>query len=192
MAIRSLDSEIFNRSSEALLNRKQLQIHYRSYNQQTTQRSISPQTLIYYRENWYLDAWCHLREELRTFSIARIEKATLSGKKARDIQEKQQQQHFSESFGIFSGAAKHQARLRFFPSVAREIASQSWHPEQQGEWDGEDYILSFPYGDDRELLQDILRHVPNVVVEGPGTLKKKVRDRLLAGVEVFAEELYGN
>ena len=51
MAIRALDGAIFSRASEALLKRKQLKIHYRSYNHQLSQRTISLQTLVYYREN---------------------------------------------------------------------------------------------------------------------------------------------
>lgn len=186
MANRSLDSHIFTRASEALLKRKQLSIVYRSYTHQKTRRTISPQTLIYYRENWYLDAWCHLRKDLRTFSIARIDKADLSAKAAKKISADQQKQHYSESFGIFSGHAKHQATLRFFPSIAREIASQQWHPEQQGEWDGDEYVLSFPYSDDRELVQDILKHIPNVMVEAPVKLRRTIQARLHAGLEVFS------
>ena len=105
---------------------------------------------------------------------------------AKKIDEAQCQQHFSEGFGIFSGKGKHQAKLRFYPTIAREIASQQWHPDQQGEWDDGDYLLSFPYSDDRELVQDILRHTPNVVVEGPAKLKKRVQGQLHAGLEVFS------
>jgi hypothetical protein len=35
----------------------------------TTDRVVSPQRLVHYRDNWYLDAYCHLRERLSTFSI---------------------------------------------------------------------------------------------------------------------------
>ncbi len=191
MAHRTLNSQIFTRISEALLNRRQITIHYRSYTQQKTQRTLSPQTLIYYRENWYLDAWCHLRKDLRTFSIARIDKATVLAKAAKKISTEQQQQHFSGSFGIFSGQATHQARLRFSPAIAREIASQQWHPQQQGEWQGEEYVLSFPYGDDRELVQDILKHTPNVVVEAPAKLKKAVKSKLQQGLERYLDKGLG-
>jgi len=185
MENRSLNSHTFSLASEALLNRKQLDIHYLSYTQQQSQRTISPQTLIYYRENWYLDAWCHMRNDLRTFSISRIERAEISEKAATKISVEAQQKHFAGSFGIFSGKAKHLAKLRFFPAIEREIASQRWHRRQQGEWDGDEYILTFPYDDDRELVQDILRHVPNVVVEAPLKLRKTVQDRLRVGLEVF-------
>ena len=38
-----------------------------------SERTVSPQRLSYYRDNWYLDAWCHLREGLRTFALDAIE-----------------------------------------------------------------------------------------------------------------------
>jgi predicted DNA-binding transcriptional regulator YafY len=37
-----------------------------------TEREVSPQRLVHYRDNWYLDAWCHLREDVRSFSIDAI------------------------------------------------------------------------------------------------------------------------
>lgn len=191
MACRVVNSQIFSVVSEALLHRRQLDTCYRSYNHKQTQRTLSPQTLVYYRENWYLDAWCHLRNDLRTFSISRFEKADITGTAAKVISPEQCQAHFSESFGIFAGKAKHQARLRFAPAIAREIANQQWHPQQQGEWQGEHYVLSFHYSDDRELIQDILKHTPHVVVEAPVSLKKAVKNKLQQGLEQYLEKGLG-
>ena len=182
---RQLPSHVFQQLSEALLKEQQLIIQYDSYNHTKTERCISPQTLIYYRENWYVDAWCHLRNNLRTFSLARITQLSVNKKNAKKISEQQRQEHFAESYGIFSGQAKHSATLRFFPQVAREIAQQQWHPKQIGEWDGDDYLLSIPYADDRELIQDILRHSPNVFVEKPVALRKKVQHKLQAALGLF-------
>ncbi len=81
--------------------------------------------------------------------------------------------------------------MRFSPAIAREIASQQWHPQQQGEWQGEEYVLSFPYGDDRELVQDILKHTPNVVVEAPAKLKKAVKSKLQQGLERYLDKGLG-
>ena len=36
---------------------------------EVTQRIVSPQRLSYYRENWYLDAWCHDKNALRKFGF---------------------------------------------------------------------------------------------------------------------------
>ena len=170
----------------AILSRKRLWIRYCDYQGRTTAREVSPQTLVHYRENWYLDAWCHLRQDLRTFSLSRMLAVELRNEKPLDIDQGKLREHFTRSYGLFAGKASHQARLRFFPAIAREIASQEWHPEQQGTWDGDDYVLSLPYSDPTELIQDILRHVPHVYVETPAALRKKVQNRLHAGLELFA------
>lgn len=182
---RHLPGKIFQQVGDALLRRRRLTIRYKSYSHQTTRRTISPQTLVYYRDNWYLDAWCHLRNDLRVFSLARIESLDISEEPAQEIAEETLRRHFSESYGIFAGKSKHIAKLRFFPEVAREISLQQWHPEQKGEWDGNDYLLSFPYGNPAELIGDILRHIPNVAVEAPVALRRAVYQRLRGGIELF-------
>lgn len=178
IAHRPLPSHCFDTVSEALLTGKQLEIAYTSYKQSNTERRISPQTLIHYRENWYLDAWCHLRHDLRTFHLSRITEVSLTAAKREIIDQPTLDNYFAASYGIFSGEAGQFARLRFDPAIAREISHQQWHPEQVGQWDGRDYLLTIPYSDDRELVQDILRHCPQVIVEAPPALRKKVQVRL--------------
>ncbi len=57
--------------SSALLSRKRLAlVHYSRGNDRVTEREVSPQRLVFYRENWYLDAWCHLRSPLRRWHQA--------------------------------------------------------------------------------------------------------------------------
>ncbi len=186
LASRHVPGKVFQQVGEALLQRRRINIRYKSYTHKQTERIISPQTLVYYRENWYLDAWCHLRDELRTFSLARIIAATPQSDVAKKIPAEQMHTHFSESYGIFAGKARHTAKLRFFPEIAREISMQQWHPDQIGEWDGDDYLLSFPYSDERELIGDIMRHAPNVYVESPVKLRKTVQERLRRGLELFS------
>ncbi len=186
MAGRQITNHTFIAVSEALLHKKQLEVQYLSYSQQKTQRTLSPIKLVYYRENWYLDAWCHLREAMRTFSLARIERLQTTRQPAKVVPHEKQKAHFEQSYGLFAGPAKQTATLRFNAEIAREISLQSWHPQQVGEWDGDNYLLSFPYSDERELLQDILRHIPNIYVEAPAQLRKAVHKRLQAGLELFS------
>lgn len=186
MANRQIPNRTFLLLSEALLKRKRLEMSYSSYQQQKTRRTISPQNLVYYRENWYLDAWCHLREELRTFSLARIEWLAITDQKTKAISIQALTDHFEQSFGIFAGQAKDTAKLRFDRTIAREIALQEWHPKQQCEWEGDEYLLSIPYSDERELAQDILKHIPHVYVESPVKLRKAVQNKLHAGLELYS------
>ena len=174
---RPVDVEHFSIIAHALLERTR--IHISAYNRtrdQTIDRSISPQRLIHYRDNWYIDAWCHVREQLRTFAIENIIRVHLEGLPAVEIAEEEMDVYFSSSYGIFAGFPTDRATLRFTPERAKWVRSEMWHPLQHGEAlaDGS-YRLEIPYGDPRELLMDILRHGPHVVVESPNSLAELVR-----------------
>jgi predicted DNA-binding transcriptional regulator YafY len=188
MANRNIPGKIFTEAGEAILKRQKITIQYKDYNNRKSSRTISPQTLVHYRDNWYLDAWCHMRNDLRTFSLARIETLQLCDEQTLVVPKDKLTEYFSASYGIFSGKGKHTARLRFLPEIAREISRQQWHPQQQGEWEGEDYLLSLPYSDDRELIGDIQRYLPHVIVEAPAELKKRVQNRIHAALELFTNE----
>lgn len=180
MSARKTDIECFQEVGVALLKRKKLRITYyaRSTNE-TTEREISPQRLIYYRDNWYLDAYCHLRKELRSFSVDSIKKALITNNKADEVSDKQLQEYFAESYGIFSGKAKQRAKLKFNSTKARWVANETWHSEQVGEFDKSgNYILEFDYNQDPELIMDILKHGSGVEVLAPPALRKRVKDEL--------------
>jgi len=86
----------------AILSRKRLWIRYCDYQGLTTEREVSPQTLVHYRENWYLDAWCHLRQDLRTFSLSRMLAVELRNEKPLDIDQGKLREHFTRSYGLES------------------------------------------------------------------------------------------
>jgi predicted DNA-binding transcriptional regulator YafY len=73
---RTGDSSHFPVLAAGLLKRRRLAIqHYNRAEDRTTDREISPQRLIHYRDNWYVDAYCHLREAIRSFAVDAIRSA---------------------------------------------------------------------------------------------------------------------
>jgi hypothetical protein len=143
--------------------------------------------LLYYRDNWYLDAWCHKQHALRSFSLARIDHIiqTENNQPAHIVPRQEREEHFSGSYGIFAGKGVHTATLRFQKAIAREISMQQWHPKQVGRWDGDDYVLSFQYNDERELVRDLMRYVPELIVESPLSLRRSLISRLQDGLNVL-------
>ena len=185
---RAPQPKFFEVAASALLNRRQLQIafHSRTTNE-TTERAVSPQRLVCYRENWYLDAWCHLRQDIRSFAIDGIQKAEILDQVAKEIADRELDEVLAESYGIFSGRAKAWAKLRFTPTRARWIATEEWHPKQRASFEPDgSYVLEVPYDDDRELLGDILRHGPEVEVLAPRELRARCRDQLKAAQRLYA------
>jgi predicted DNA-binding transcriptional regulator YafY len=146
-----------------------------------TERVISPQRLVHYRDNWYLDAYCHLREDLRSFAVDAVRAARALDQPARDVAESRLDAVLGSGYGIFSGEAVAWARLRFTPERARWVSAEQWHPQQRASYqpDGS-YVLEIPYSDPRELLMDILRHGAEVEVLSPDALREMTREAIAA------------
>ena len=173
-------SEWFHVLASATLQRQRLRLRYHSRGRnRISERTVSPQRLVHYRDNWYLDAWCHAEEELRTFAVDRVKHAVELGEAAQDFPDSQLDEHFASAYGIFSGKANKTAVLRFSAGHARWVADERWHPHQVGQFltDGS-YELRIPYRDPRELVMDILRHGPDVAVVAPDALRDEVTERL--------------
>lgn len=182
VAAKKYRNEIFQAVSRALLTRRRLQIDYYSRQQDDIgNREISPQRLTYYRDNWYLDSWCHWRKALRSFSVDAIKQVEILSATAKDIDEQFLNDQLASGYGIFSGAKTHQAVLRFSPGIARWVSRELWHPQQKSEYDESGYyILQIPYSQDTELIMDILKHGSEVEVLQPPDLRRKVIDRIKA------------
>jgi predicted DNA-binding transcriptional regulator YafY len=187
MAGRSTSSEHFQTVAGALLQRKRLTIRYHSRSDNTeTRREISPQRLTHYRDNWYLDAWCHQRNGLRSFAVDRLREAILLDHTALDIAEEKLDAHFASSYGIFAGTPEHTAVLRFTPERARWVAEEQWHPQQQGRiLDDGSYELRIPYSDPRELVMDILKHGAEVEVTEPESLRQLLSKHLRQALQQY-------
>lgn len=184
---RKVDESTFRHVASAVLGRKRLKFQYRARStNEATERSVSPQRLTHYRDNWYLDAWDHRREALRSFALDRIAKAQVSDEAAEDRDEAELNQHLASSYGIFSGAPKATATIRFSPHAARWVADEHWHSQQQGEWlkDGR-YELRVPYSNSRELLMDVLKYGPDAEIVSPVSLREEMKIMLQLAIRVY-------
>jgi predicted DNA-binding transcriptional regulator YafY len=168
----------------ALLSRKRLRIqHYNRRRDEQCEREISPQRLVHYRDNWYLDAWCHWRDALRTFAVDAIRKAELLDREAPAVSEHVLDTQLGSAYGVFAGQSTEMARLRFSPTRSRWVADEHWHPEQRGAIDSDGrYVLEIPYADERELVMDILKHGSDIEVLAPETLRQRVASTLRAAL----------
>ncbi len=190
MASRPVMPRHFETVSSALLARRRLEIdHYSRERDRVTTREVSPQRLVYYRDNWYLDAWCHQRKGIRSFALDAIRGAVTVDRAARPVSERTLERHLAAGYGIFAGSRTRRARLRFSAERARWVADERWHPEQTGCFDAEGrWLLELPYGDDRELLGDLMRHGAHVEVLAPRALRERLAAAHRAAAAVNSPE----
>ena len=179
--------EWFQVLASATLQRRKLRLRYHGRGRDDiTERTVSPQRIVHDRDNWYLDAWCELRKGLRSFAVDRVKNALETTDKAIDVTEKELNDHYASSYGIFAGKANKTAVLRFSAERARWVADERWHPEQAGQYltDGR-YELRIPYRDERELVMDIMRHGADVEVMLPKPLREKIIAQIARALRVY-------
>jgi len=172
---RQLEASHFETVAKATLERKRLQVvHFNRQRGERTTREISPQQLVHYRDNWYVDAVCHLRKDVRSFSVDAIESALLLATPADELDSGQLRARMGAAYGIFGGEPKAWAQLRFSAMRARWVQREQWHPQQKMQTLPDGALeLQVPYSDERELIGDILRFGADVQVLAPAALKQR-------------------
>ncbi|MEY3201831.1 MAG: hypothetical protein RIR70_1381 [Pseudomonadota bacterium] len=174
---------------EALFARCRLSISYHGRRESSTQgshREIAPQRLTRYRDRWYLDAWCYLRRDLRSFALERIDAAALADGVCDEVSLEVLNTWTDAAYGIFNGPGRHTAVLRFTPERARWAADECWHPKASGRFlpDGS-YELRVPYSDPTELMSDVLRLGEEVEVIAPPPLREAVAQALTRAAALY-------
>jgi len=173
---RSKDLPMFTLVSSGVLEQRRLHITYQGRQRdKKTEREISPQRLVYYKGNWYLDAWCHQADDLRSFAMEKIKQACLLQCPCKEMTDTELDEKLSKSFGIFSGKPSAVAVLHFSKKAARWVQDEEWFPNQEACWLNENiFELRIPYHNPTELIMEICRYGADVEVIEPAELRQQV------------------
>ena len=187
-AKRRAASECFETVGSAVVKRRRLKLNYRSSASKASERIVSPQRLVHYRNTWYLDAWCHRSDGFRRFALDAMQTAEILEEAAKPVAIKTLEAELDRGYGIFAGGREQQATLIFSADAAQWVSREEWHPAQQSEWleDGR-WQLVVPYVDATELLMDLLRHAGDVEVVEPTELRERYVKRLRAAAAQLSD-----
>src|SRR5262245_31480540 len=109
-----LKLQTFDTLAKATAQRKQLIITYRKPGQSEGEpRTIDPYHLANINGEWFLFAFDHQRNGIRTFVPARITDVQLAGKTFDRPQKFSVQKRLHDSFGVHSGQGQFLIRIRF-------------------------------------------------------------------------------
>jgi predicted DNA-binding transcriptional regulator YafY len=188
-AKRAVTSRWFEEAVSAVLSRRRLVISYYTRSKRSeSERVLSPQRLLHYRNTWYLDAWCHASEGLRRFALDAVRSAKVLAEPARDLPMSEVEEALDQGYGIVGGARLRWATLHFSAEAAQWVAQEEWHPQQQLKAQADGSLrMRIPYSESTELVMDVLRHGPNVRVIAPAELAYEVRTQLQRTLCAYAD-----
>jgi predicted DNA-binding transcriptional regulator YafY len=106
--------------SKAVRQRQRVRLRYRSWQQAESRREVDPYGVVYYGGRWFLSGYCHLRHDLRTFRLDRVEAVELCAKGFTRPAEFDALAHVVESLATAPGTWTVEVVLRLTLAQARE------------------------------------------------------------------------
>jgi predicted DNA-binding transcriptional regulator YafY len=118
--------------AKATTARQQLRLRYRKPGQQAAEeRIVDPYHLANINGEWFLFAFDHLRQDIRTFVPARIQSLAPTGRSFQRSRKFSLERHLRDSFGVHSGHGEYTVRIRFSARVADYVREKKWHSSQE-------------------------------------------------------------
>lgn len=154
---------------QAVNEAKSLMIDYISREGEHSRRVIDPHVLIFKQNVWYVYAFCHTKQNFRTFKIGRIKQASFTGGSF----EKRKIDRSEIPLDFYYPADK-------LISVILEIEKASladaeeWLGIDNIEPRGKSFIAEVTLPDDNQLVGKILSYGGTVKVLSPASLKQNV------------------
>lgn len=168
---------IFRTVLEACIKKKALFFTYQSpAREEKTERRVDPYHLFNYMGTWHLIGYCHMRDDIRTFKIGRIDNPVIladSFALRRDFSFKN---YFLSSFGLYKGEDLREVTIRFNPETAKWVSDHIWHKDQRTRiLDDGSLEVSFLVGQFSEIVREIMKHGSGVEVIQPESLRQLIK-----------------
>jgi len=127
-----VNAENFELLAKAAAERQQLELAYRKPGQQKTEsRIVDPYHLANINGEWFLFAYDHLRNDIRTFAPSRVQSVKLTGKQFTRPEKFSLEKRLRDSFGVHSGQGEFKVVIRFDEFAADYIREKRWHASQK-------------------------------------------------------------
>ncbi|MBO9351739.1 MAG: WYL domain-containing transcriptional regulator [Thermomicrobium sp.] len=166
---------------EAMALQHTVEMTYRtaSRGNQAESRRFDPYCVFPFGRSWYVVGWCHLRSDVRTFKVDRIEYLRDTRVPFRVRSDFSLREFLTKSWGVFqtSELPTEEVELEFSQTAAPWIAEEEWHPSQE--------IDPLPDGRIRfrvriPVTPDFVRWVLNYGVDVTVIRPESLREQVLA------------
>lgn len=127
-----LNLKIFNTLAEVTTQRERVKLLYKKPGAKEAElRVIDPYHLSNINGEWFLFAFDHGRNDIRTFVPARVQEVQRTGINFPRPEKFSLEKRLRGSFGVHSAQGEFKVVLRFSPRVADFIREKKWHDSQE-------------------------------------------------------------
>ena len=163
--------ELFDNIKQAILEKRRLVITYLGGSGQKTVRTVEPFKLVFKKRDWYLHAYCCLKEEWRVFKLSRIRNYLLTNETVK-------QKNVMDSVEASEQVANQiEVFLKFSPELAFRVYEDFSEDEINLGKDGYYYVKTV-LPEHESLYIHLLSYLDGVEILEPSHLKKKLLSRL--------------
>ncbi len=179
-------SEIISQVNTAVTDRKTIEIGYQGLRQEErTLRKVNPYKVWFYDGTIYMIGFCHLRGELRSFVVDRINMLQLTDDHFKVPPDFSFDNFIKNSFKVMRDEL-YTVRIRISPKWARYVGEKVWHPSQQIQKQLDGGIeITFKVAGLEEIGQWVMSLGPEACVVEPEELKISVARSLQAAIDQY-------
>ena len=157
--------------AHAISKRKRISFVYLSQDLQGRLRSIQPYAIATKNAHWYISGLDVEKNELRTFRLDRVDGEIVADKEENSYD-------IPEAFDVFEHLnpeyLDQEAINRVRKGKAHLLRNYSLTSQDDGDWD----LITVNYADSTQLIDLVLWHGEDAIVEHPESLRREVISRL--------------
>ncbi len=168
----------------AIRFRKRVTLSYRAAGTgMLSRREVDPYALAYRDAAWLLVGWCHLRHEVRSFRVDRIQTADMAPKpKSPDFDRPESfdvKAYVHRSPWTFATEPAEAVELELFPEAA-DVAAEDFGEAAEKRTEGEHTFIRYPCTNPEFATTRVLKAKGAIVVRSGARLRARVADELAA------------
>jgi len=189
-AVRQVEPEILNTVSKALQNRRSLKINYYAAGKdEHSERALDPYLLDNLRGDWYLVGFCHLRQDLRVFSLNRIKNCIMLPGTFTVPADFSYREYIKHAFGILRSDAPVEIAVELYGFEARLARERIWHESQRIEEKADgSIVIHLRVTGVEEVKRWVLSSGKDARVLEPGWLAKELEDEHCAAAARYMQK----
>ncbi len=160
----------------AIKSSSKIEVHYQTPGGEPSVRTLDPYHGVRFEGDWYVIAFCHLRQEIRTFSLARMIGAKILSDTFQIPASFDFHKLIGSHFGVHWSDDEFEVKIKFNKAVAGYLKERKWHPSQTIEENSDgSVILSLTVNHLLELKRWILSWGSMVEVLEPESFVEDIK-----------------